>query len=82
MKTWNWRDFESHFKNNEKNTCDRVIVREEKYSKYKKMRIRCPHCKRRMIAKVIVCSIGCCVEYIVPPHKTTKRTKWKSIIHD
>lgn len=39
------------------------------YEKYKKVRIRCPECKQRMIARVSACSIGCCIEYQVPPHK-------------
>lgn len=67
----NWCDFKSH---NEEN---KVVFHEESYSKYKRMRVRCPHCKRRMIAKVVVCSVGCCVEYTLPPHKTVRKSKWK-----
>jgi len=43
--------------------------------KYKRLRVRCPTCKRRVIAKVYLCSCGswetsCCIEYQMPPHKT------------
>lgn len=71
-----WCDFKSHFCSDVYGP-KRLVLHEESYSKYKKMRVRCPHCKRRMIAKVVVCSVGCCVEYILPPHKTTKSSKWK-----
>ncbi len=40
------------------------------YSPYERMRVRCPHCKRRMIAKVDVCSIGCCITFVIPKHKS------------
>ncbi len=39
------------------------------YTPYKRKRVRCPECKRRMIAKVNVCSDGCCISFLIPKHK-------------
>ncbi len=41
----------------------------ESFSKYKRKRVRCPVCKRRMIAQVKVCSAGCCIGFHIPRHK-------------
>lgn len=43
----------------------------------KKKRVRCPECGRRMIARTIVCSAGCCVDYVIPPHKPKEWYKKK-----
>lgn len=34
-----------------------------------KVRVTCPVCKRRMIAKKSLCHDGCCISYLVPKHK-------------
>ena len=35
----------------------------------KRIRVKCSVCKRRMLADIRICHDGCCLTYILPPHK-------------
>jgi hypothetical protein len=43
--------------------------------KYKRVRVTCPECGRRLIGWMSVCHDGCCVRYTVPRHK--RKGWWK-----
>ena len=43
---------------------------------YKRKRIQCPECGRRVIARVSFCHDGCCIYYSLPRHKPKRW--WKN----
>jgi hypothetical protein len=43
--------------------------------KKKRVRITCPTCQRRVLARLTFCHDACCAIYLLPPHK--KKGWWK-----
>jgi len=47
----------------------------------KRPRVKCPKCKRKMLANIRPCSDGCCIAFMIPRHKKKgwrKKKKRKS----
>lgn len=41
----------------------------DKFKGHQRRRIECPHCKRRVFARIRFCDDGCCKDYQLPVHK-------------